>query len=94
MRRSGGLVAEQRLLDCRKTVARVARVRRHLTTERENMRIEIAVMAVAKSATTARLSHASTVVLPMPQTSCRAPAGRVDRPVAQQRESAASVTAC
>ena len=87
-------MAEQRLRDCAKTVSPVARGAASLTAERENMRIEIAVMALANSATTARLSHASTVVLPMPQTSCRAPAGRVDRPVAQQRESAASVTAC
>ena len=41
-----------------------------LTAERENTRIEIAVSAAANSATTARLSHASVVTLPMPQISC------------------------
>jgi hypothetical protein len=42
----------------------------HFTTERENNRIETAVSAAANSATTARLSHASTVTLPDPQMSC------------------------
>src|SRR5207248_2632356 len=42
-----------------------------LTADRENARIEIAVSAAAYTATTARLSQASTVTLCMPQMSCR-----------------------
>jgi len=37
--------------------------RRHCKTERENTRIEIRTSALANSATTARLSHASSVVV-------------------------------